>query len=217
MPLTLKSLATIIFTCAFLCTTLTTTLSVYAQSATISTTTVMISICGDSIINSGEECDVVTDTGEYSTTILGRQCTDVCVWAPYCGDGILQTIYSEECDDGNNDSDDFCAADCTEELADSGGGSTGGGGSSASGGRSDPLGDTQVTVQGKAYPNATVHILLDGDEVGTVRANSKGEFLFNTDAEPEHRRSHFGQTIVRMFDQQRLIQLLILPRVLSQT
>ncbi len=157
--------------------------STHAQ-ARLSTTTLVISICGDLIVNAGEACDIPTDTGEYSTTILGRQCTDVCQWAPYCGDSILQTIYNEECDDGNNVSDDFCHEDCTEEKADAGGGSSGGGGSSSSGGRDTILGDTQVTVQGKAYPNVTVHVLIDGEDVGTVRTNSKGEFLFNTGAEP---------------------------------
>ncbi len=150
----------------------------------IATTSVIISICGDLIINSGEDCDVPTDIGDYSTTIAGRQCTTVCQWAPYCGDAILQTLFGEECDDGNNVSNDFCAADCTAENADAGGGSTGGGGSSSTGGRDDVLGDTEVTLQGKAYPNVTVHILQDGDDVGTVRTNSQADFLFSLGTEP---------------------------------
>jgi cysteine-rich repeat protein len=97
----------------------------------VSTTTITVSICGDSLINAGEECDVVGETGAYSTTIVGRQCGIDCLYGPYCGDGILQTLYDEECDDGNNTSNDFCAADCTAETADNGGGSTGGGGSSS--------------------------------------------------------------------------------------
>lgn len=157
--------------------------TVHAQ-LNISTTTVLISICGDLIVNSGEECDIPTDTGAYSTTIAGRQCTSECLWAPYCGDGILHTVHGEECDDGNNVNDDFCAANCTEEEADAGGGSSGGGGNSSSGGRDTPLGDTQVTVQGKAFPNATLNILIDGETVGSVRTNSRGEFLFNTETEP---------------------------------
>jgi cysteine-rich repeat protein len=156
---------------------------VYAQ-LTVATTSLLISICGDLIVNSGEDCDIPTDTGEYSTTILGRQCTAECRFAAYCGDAILQTLFGEQCDDGNNDDDDFCAADCTEETADSGGGSTGGGGSSGSGGRDTPLGDTQVTLQGKAYPNVTVTVLEDGESVGTIRTNSRGEFLFNLETEP---------------------------------
>ena len=160
-------------------------LPVFAHAQiTVATTTLRISICGDLIVNSGEECDVPTDTGAYSTSIAGRQCTNVCNFAAYCGDAILQTLFGEQCDDGNNNTDDFCAADCTRETADAGGGSTGGGGSSGSGGRDTPLGDTQVTLQGKAYPNVSVTILMDGDPVGTVRTNSRGEFLFNLGVEP---------------------------------
>jgi len=144
----------------------------------IATTTITVSICGDFVVNGGEECDAVTQSNAYSTTIAGRNCTSLCQWAPYCGDAILQTIHSEECDDGNNTDGDFCAADCTEEQAD-----TGGGGSS-SGGRDTPLGDTRVIVEGKAYPGRTVNILIDGDAVGTVRANSSAEFLFTTDIDP---------------------------------
>ncbi len=150
----------------------------------IATTSVLISICGDLIINSGEECDVPSDTGAYSTSITGRQCTTECRFAAYCGDAILQTLFGEQCDDGNNNNDDFCSANCAEETADAGGGSTGGGGSSGSGGRDSALGDTQVTLQGKAYPNVTVTILMDSKSVGTVRTNSKGEFLFNLAADP---------------------------------
>ncbi len=151
----------------------------------IATTTVLISICGDEIVNAGEDCDIPTDTGQYSTTILGRQCTPVsCRWAPYCGDGVLQTVYGEECDDGNNISDDFCSADCKAERSDAGGGSRGGGGSSAPGGRDTELGATQVTIQGRAYPNALVNILRDAVPVGNVRANSRSEFVFNIETEP---------------------------------
>lgn len=148
------------------------------------TTTLLISICGDSIVNAGEECDVVGETGVYSTTILGRQCGTDCRYGPYCGDGILQTIYDEECDDGNNTDNDFCAADCTVEFSDSGGGSTGGGGGSSRGGSDEEMGDTQVTIQGRAYPTVTVTVLIDGESVGTVRTNSRGEFLFNVATDP---------------------------------
>ncbi len=150
----------------------------------MSTTTLVISICGDALVNAGEDCDVPGELGEYSTTIVGRQCGTNCRWGPYCGDGILQTVYGEECDDGNNVSDDFCAEDCTEERSDAGGGSSGGGGSSSSGGQDNALGDTEITVQGKSSPNSTVTILLDGSTVGTVRTNSSGDFLFNTEADP---------------------------------
>lgn len=151
---------------------------------TVATSTLYVSICGDTVINSGEECDVPTDLGTYSTSIAGRQCTKQCQWAPYCGDGILQTINGEQCDDGNNNNGDFCAADCSKETADGGGGTTGGGGNSGSGGRDTPLGETQVTLQGKAYPSTNVNILMDSVLVGTVRTNSKGEFLFSLGTQP---------------------------------
>lgn len=150
----------------------------------MATTTVHISICGDTLVNDGEDCDVPGETGVYSTTIVGRQCNTECLYGPYCGDGILQTLNGEVCDDANNADGDFCAADCSKETADSGGGSTGGGGSSGSGGRDKPLGDTQVNITGKAFPNATVNILIDGESVGTVRTNSRGEFVFSVNTNP---------------------------------
>lgn len=150
----------------------------------IATTTVNISICGNSLVDAGEDCDVPGETGEYSTSIAGRQCDVDCFFGPYCGDGILQTTYSEECDDGNNNNGDFCSAECTIEPAGSGGGGSSGGGRSGSGGSTEPLGDTSISVSGRAYPGQTVHIILDGDEVGTVRADSSGNFDFSTEASP---------------------------------
>ena len=86
------------------------------------TTTLSVSICGDFVVNDGEECDVPGETGEYSTTIAGRQCNLVCDYGPYCGDGVLQTLFGEECDDSNNVSGDFCSETCTIEVSGSGGG-----------------------------------------------------------------------------------------------
>lgn len=156
----------------------------YAQASLVSTTTLLISICGDGLVNAGEDCDIPGETGVYSTTIVGRQCGTTCFYGPYCGDGILNTVYDEVCDDSNNVDGDFCSADCRMETSDRGGGSTGGGGSSNNGGKDAVMGDTQISIQGKAYPNATVNILIDGESVGTVRTNSKGEFLFNVSTEP---------------------------------
>src|SRR3989338_445994 len=81
------------------------------------TTTLTLSICGNSLVDDGEQCDVPGETGVYSTTIAGRQCSLVCNFGPYCGDGILQTSFGEECDDGNNDNADFCSAICKIEPA----------------------------------------------------------------------------------------------------
>lgn len=152
--------------------------------ATIATTTLTTSICGNEVVDGNEDCDILGETGTYSTTIVGRQCDIDCQWGPYCGDGILQTTYAEECDDGNNIDGDFCGADCTVEPAGSGGGGSSGGGSASSGGSNVDLGDTQINVSGKTIPRATVNIILDAETVGSVRADSNGNFDFATDASP---------------------------------
>ena len=149
----------------------------------VATTTLTISNCGDSLVSPPEECDVPGETGEYSTTIAGRQCDVDCNFGPYCGDGLLQTTFGEECDDGNNEGEDFCTADCKIEPAGSGGGGSSGGGSSR-GGSNDELGDTQVSVEGLAYPNRRVNVLIDGESVGSVRADSDGEFSLALEADP---------------------------------
>lgn len=153
------------------------------EAQSIATTSVSLSKCGDTLVTTPEECDVPGETGVYSTTIAGRQCNSVCRFGPYCGDGTLQTIYGEECDDGNNTSNDFCSATCEIENAGTGGsGSSGGGG--GGGGSNVDLGDTLVSVTGFAYPGRTVNILLDAETVGSVRADNNGEFEFSIEAEP---------------------------------
>lgn len=148
----------------------------------IATTTLTTSICGNEVVDGSEECDVIGETGGYSTTIVGRQCDVDCSFGPYCGDGILQTIYSEECDDGNNSNGDFCSATCTVEPAGSGGGGSSGGGGGSSGGSSVDLGDTQVSVRGQTIPRARVNVILDAKSAGTVQADNNGRFEFATDA-----------------------------------
>lgn len=171
----------VVFLCALSFSTVSTS-EVHAQI--IATTTLNISVCGNNLVDIGEDCDSPGETGAYSTTIAGRQCDVDCSFGPYCGDGILQISHSEECDDGNNDSGDFCSATCTIEPAGSGGGGSSGGGTASGGGSNDELGDTQINVTGRAYPSETLNILLDGSEVGTVRSSSDGYFDFATDANP---------------------------------
>jgi cysteine-rich repeat protein len=150
----------------------------------IATTSLATSICGNGLVDTNENCDTLGETGAYSTTIVGRQCDVDCDFGSYCGDGILQTIYNEQCDDGNNTSGDFCAADCTIEPAGSGGGGSSGGGTQSSGGSEVDFGDTQVNITGKTIPRATVNIILDAKSVGTVRADSVGNFEFTTNTSP---------------------------------
>jgi cysteine-rich repeat protein len=158
-------------------------LSVEAITISTATTTVSLSICGNALVDVGEQCDVVGETGVYSTTIVGRQCNVSCKFGPYCGDGILQTQFTEQCDDGNNTNADFCSAVCKIEPAGSGGGGSSGGGSGGGGSPKD-LGDTQVSISGLAYPNQTINFLLDTKSIGSIRANSSGRFEFTAKASP---------------------------------
>jgi cysteine-rich repeat protein len=147
-------------------------------------TTLTLSICGNELVDAGEDCDVLGETGVYSQTIAGRQCTPQCLYGPYCGDGILQTAHAEECDDGNNDDGDFCSAACIIEPAGSGGGGSSGGNSGGGGGGSRDLGDTLISIAGRAYPSRTINFLLDTESVGSVRSDSGGNFEFSTEASP---------------------------------
>lgn len=156
----------------------------HVYAVEVATTTLTVSICGDAVVGGGEQCDVPGETGVYSTNIAGRQCDVDCQFGPYCGDAILQTVYDEECDDGNNADDDFCSADCKIEPASGGGGSTSGGGSGGGGGSPTEFGDTRISIEGEGYPGRTINILLDGDSIGSVRADNSGEFSFTTDASP---------------------------------
>ncbi|MCA9365558.1 DUF4215 domain-containing protein [Candidatus Kaiserbacteria bacterium] len=158
--------------------------NIEAASLGHATTTLDLSICGNSIVDTNEQCDVPGETGTYSTTIVGRQCTPSCLFGPYCGDGILQTIHGEQCDDGNNDDGDFCSSECTIEPAGSGGGGSSGGGPRGGGGSDRPLNQTTVSVSGKGYPGRTINILLDSDSVGSVTAGSNGSFNFSTEVSP---------------------------------
>jgi hypothetical protein len=119
-----------------------------------------------------------------------------------CGNGHKEEV--ESCDGS-----DFGASSCTSfgfasgnlictpscnistancEAMDSEGGVPGGGGSAggSSGSNtgfnpgSEEGSDTKVVVRGKAYPNADVHILLDGVTIGIVNADSKADFYFET-------------------------------------
>lgn len=156
-----------------------------AQPMQIATTSLQIGICGNGIVEPGEECDVPGQTGEYSTTIAGRQCRPDCTWGPYCGDGILQTQFGEECDDGTNTDDGFCTPDCQIiPVGRGGGGGGGGGGPRPSGGSQVELGETQINIVGRGYPNSRINIILDTENVGTVRTNNSGEFEFLTGASP---------------------------------
>ncbi len=156
----------------------------FSDAQQVATTTLELSICGNSIVDGNEDCDVPGETGVYSQTIAGRQCNVSCFFGPYCGDGILQTAFGEQCDDGNNDDGDFCSAICVIEPAGSGGGGSSGGGSGGGGGSNTELGDTLISVRGQGYPGRRINFLLDAVSVGSVLADNDGDFQFSVDADP---------------------------------
>lgn len=140
-------------------------------------TTVHITVCGNGIVETGEFCDDGADNGKYGSSASSRYCNTTCDgWAPYCGDGILHQEHGEECDDGNNVSNDGCDESCKLEA---GGG--GGGGGLYPGGSYVTTPSTGVVVRGKAYPNAEVYILQEGEVIGITRANSLADFVFSID------------------------------------
>jgi cysteine-rich repeat protein len=156
----------------------------FTSIAQTATTSLTLSVCGNLVVDANEDCDVIGETGVYSQTIAGRQCTPQCLFGPYCGDGILQSAYQEECDDGNNTNGDFCSAICKVEPAGSGGGGSTGGNGGGGGGSKSPVGDTVVNITGRGYPSRTINFILDGDNVGTVQANGSGVFEFSTKSSP---------------------------------
>lgn len=63
-------------------------------------------ICGDGVIDPGEDCD---DNGESAT------CDDDCTPVA-CGDGVVNESAGEACDDRDTDSGDGCSATCGIET-----------------------------------------------------------------------------------------------------
>jgi cysteine-rich repeat protein len=62
--------------------------------------------CGDGVVSNGEQCDDGLGTG-YQPDLCRPNCR-----LPYCGDGITDSVYGEDCDDANTDPYDFCDTSC---------------------------------------------------------------------------------------------------------
>ncbi len=152
-------------------------------------TSVTISVCGDAFVSAGEVCDdgVGFNVGGYGSTTAERHCNAGCQsFAEYCGDGVLQARFGEQCDDGNVVATDLCSLTC-RTLAPAGStvvGSPSVGStpfiSGATPGNINAANETRVVLRGKAYPLSTVNILLDGKVKGTVQADANADFLFST-------------------------------------
>ena len=93
----------------------------YRCDTTMGITTCVKRVCGDGYVDEdlGEACDTPDTSVNYSKDAGG--CTAECQFAPYCGDGHVDTYvgadggtYSEECDDGKNNGTtvDGCSTSC---------------------------------------------------------------------------------------------------------
>lgn len=168
----------VVFLWTFLCG------GIFAEAATV-TTTIAVSICGNAVVDTGEVCDDgLFNDGGYGSTTATRHCNSTCSgFGPYCGDSILQALYLEQCDDGNNTDGDICSALCLTEFPPIAT-TTGGGGGAGGGGSFDGLvpvkAQTKVLIKGKAYPNATVNILRDGQIAGLATADTLADFSYET-------------------------------------
>ncbi len=159
--------------------------TVYAAEAT---TTILVTICGNAIIDGGEVCDDgIFNDGAYGSTTATRHCMPGCMgYGLYCGDNVLQPLYGEACDDGNAINGDLCSNTCTQEQPPSSTpqGASGGNGGNGGGGVFDGIvpvkAQTRVIILGKAYPNSTVNILKDGQVVGVSSTDSAADFSYET-------------------------------------
>ncbi|MFM2330847.1 MAG: hypothetical protein RLZZ26_354 [Candidatus Parcubacteria bacterium] len=150
-------------------------------------TDIYISICGDGVVQTGEVCDQgAGNIGAYGSSTVQRVCAPGCEsYGPYCGDGILQVRFGEQCDDGNNVSGDLCSATCQSETAVPPSGTEPHGSIPAQSGSPGTIPSalqTQVVLRGKAYPNASIDILLDGKTFDSAHADSNADFLYTSTA-----------------------------------
>ena len=169
----------------------------HVQAAVVSTQ-LYISVCGDGDPNEPYKmCDDgrAFNTGAYGSTTAQRHCLPDCSgYGPYCGDGVLQVRYTEQCDYGAaNGTGGLCSATCQSlPPAPPAGNPTTGSppvgsipNTNATPGNVSSANQTEVVLRGKAYPNSTVSILLDGQLLGTVQADSNADFLYtNTTVTP---------------------------------
>jgi cysteine-rich repeat protein len=155
--------------------------------AEYATTTIWVSICGNAIVDGTEACDdgAALNDGIYSSSTIGRHCSPNCrTFGPYCGDSILQAYYVEECDDGNNVSGDRCTSLCKQEETPISSTTppspppTPSGDGGGTGGAVPIRAQTQVMLEGRAYPNSRVQILKDGQLIGMAQSDASAKFSY---------------------------------------
>lgn len=154
-------------------------------------TSIIVSICGNGLVDSGELCDdgLAGNIGGYGSTTAERHCMPGCQsFGPYCGDSVLQVRFTEQCDNGasNGVTGNLCSLQCVPlpAVPATSPSRTLGSIPSNAGipGNIPSETKTQVVLRGKAYPNSDVNILLDGKLLDIVRADTNADFLYNTTA-----------------------------------
>ncbi|MDC0723691.1 DUF4215 domain-containing protein [Nannocystis bainbridge] len=80
-----------------------TTEALTSTSSTTEATTDTEPVCGDGVVEGGEQCDDGND-------VEGDGCEPSCVPTPECGNNEVEQ--GEVCDDGNTEDGDECSADC---------------------------------------------------------------------------------------------------------
>lgn len=68
-------------------------------------------VCGDGVVEGGEECD----NGPNNNDLLQGACRSDCT-AAGCGDAVVDYVLGEECDDGNAMAGDGCSDSCGVEV-----------------------------------------------------------------------------------------------------
>ncbi|HEY8376457.1 MAG TPA: DUF4215 domain-containing protein, partial [Nannocystis sp.] len=82
-----------------------------SEPATSEPATSAAPVCGDGVLDPGEECD-------DGNKVSGDGCENNCkktVISPTCGDGVVNDA-SEECDDGNDNNGDACTNACKQAV-----------------------------------------------------------------------------------------------------
>lgn len=72
------------------------------------------SLCGNGMVNSGEDCD----QGEYNNDAIPNACRTDCMF-PSCGDGVTDALFGETCDQGLENSNtvpNVCRLTCTPPI-----------------------------------------------------------------------------------------------------
>lgn len=77
-------------------------------SAAVTVVETLIPVCGNSVVETGEDCDdgnAVSETcvyGDTSCTVCDSTCASVGGAVSFCGDSTIDSVNNETCDDGNN-------------------------------------------------------------------------------------------------------------------